>query len=401
MVQSTNGDSEPVVVSSWLRRHALTLGVSLVVTGGLVWLLKAGALPVVPPREAWSALRVWTAVAFVPAFLAVHVLRCSRWSLLVKEEYRPPLSRTLAISFIGYGAQVLLPFRLGEAVRPALIHSHTRLPVATAAGVSAAERIVDGLVLSLLLVVSLLSSERVSPLPDHIGALPIPAVVIPALAWGGTIGFGLLSLIMVVSYVYQGPVSRWLERHLGRWSPELARWAARTLGNVVGGFAFLRELDTRGTFALLTIGYWLANVATFWLLLWGAGVVESTLLESGVVLGVLGLGMAVPNAPGYFGTFQISGYAALVLFYPLDVVTTAGATFLFLLYVIQLGLTLLVAALALFWGLPPGGVSGTRTAQSSATASDARAGGAPSDPGRVTASGGVEGGAAGAASHTG
>lgn len=389
MVQSTNGDPEPVVVSGWLRRHAVTLSVSLLVTAGLVWLLKAGALPVVPPREAWSSLRPWTALAFVVAFLAVHVLRCSRWSLLVKEQYRPPLGRTLAIAFIGYGAQVLLPFRLGEAVRPALIHSHTRLPLATAAGVSAAERIVDGLVLSLLLVVSLLSSEQVSPLPDHIGALPIPAVVIPALAWGGTIGFGLLSLIMVISYVYQGPVSRWLERHLGRWSPELARWATRTMANVVGGFAFLRELDTRGTFALLTIGYWVANVAAFWLLLWGAGVEQSTLLESGVVLGVLGLGMAVPNAPGYFGTFQISGYAALVLFYPLEVVTTAGATFLFLLYVIQLGLTLLVAALALFWGLPPKGVSGLGATQP-VTAGGGHAAGA-----------GAEGGAAGAPSHPG
>jgi glycosyltransferase 2 family protein len=358
MVQSTNGESEPVVVSSWLRRHAALLSVSLLVTGGLIWLMKAGALPVVPPSAAWGTLHGWTAVAFVLAFLAVHVLRCSRWSLLVKQEYRPPLKLTLAIAFIGYGAQVLLPFRLGEAVRPALIHSHTRLPLATAAGVSAAERIVDGLVLSLVLFVSLLCSERVSPLPDHIGALPIPAVVIPALAWGGVIGFGLLSLIMVISYVYQGPVSRLLERHLGRWSPELARWAVRTMGNVVGGFAFLRELDTRATFALLTVGYWLANVAAFWLLLWGAGVSSATLLESGVVLGVLGLGMAVPNAPGYFGTFQISGYAALVLFYPLDVVTNAGATFLFLLYVIQLGLTLLVAALALFWGLPPKGVAG-------------------------------------------
>lgn len=386
MVQSTNGDSEPVVVSSWLRRHIVTLSVSLLVTGGLAWLLKAGAFPVVPPREAWGTLRTWTAVAFVPAFLAVHVLRCSRWGLLVKQEYRPPLGRTLAIAFIGYGAQVLLPFRLGEAVRPALIHSHTRMPLATAAGVSAAERIVDGLVLSLVLVVSLLSSERVSPLPDHIGALPIPAVVIPALAWGGTIGFGLLSLIMVVSYVYQGPVSRWLERYLGRWSPELASWAARTLGNVVGGFAFLRELDTRGTFALLTLAYWIANVATFWLLLWGAGVEQSTLLESGVVLGVLGLGMAVPNAPGYFGTFQISGYAALVLFYPLDIVTSAGATFLFLLYVIQLGLTLLVAALALFWGLPPKNLSVVSAAKPGSAEGSAAS---------------AEGSAAGVASHTG
>jgi len=151
--------------------------------------------------------------------------------------------------------------------------------------------------------------------------------------------------------VYQAPVQRWLARRLAPVSPKLSEWAARTMGSVVGGFAFLRELDTTRRFALLTLLYWGSNVASFWLLLWGAGVPSPTLLESGVVLGVLGLGMAVPNAPGYFGTFQISGYAALVLFYPLAVVTNAGAAFLFLLYVIQLGVTLVAAAIALSWGL--------------------------------------------------
>jgi glycosyltransferase 2 family protein len=351
MIQSSDADPASTRVNQWLRAHAPVLGVSLLVMAGFLWLLKAGALPVVPPPAAWSALRPWTVLAFVAMFFGVHWLRCSRWALLVKEAYRPPHGLTLAISFIGYGAQVLLPFRLGEAVRPALIHSHTKLPLGTAAGVSAAERIVDGLVLSLLLLISLLCSTRVSPLPDHIGALPIPAVVIPALAWGGVIAFGLLSISMVLVYVYQAPLQRWLARHLARLSPRLSSWAERTMGSVVGGFAFLRELDTTRRFVLLTLSYWAASVASFWFLLWGAGVPSPSLVEAGVVLGVMGLGMAVPNAPGYFGTFQISGYAALVLFYPLTVVTNAGATFLFLLYVIQISMTLLAAALALSWGL--------------------------------------------------
>jgi len=351
MDQSTEADSAPPRVGQWLRSHALLLLVSLLVMAGFLWLLKAGALPVVPPPAAWGALRPWTTVTFVVAFLAVHWLRCSRWALLVNEEHRPSQGLTIAIAFIAYGAQLLLPFRLGEAVRPALIHSHTRLPLGTAAGISLAERIVDGLVLSSVLVVSLLFSTRISPLPDHIGALPIPAVVIPALAWGGVSGFGLLSISMVVLYAYQAPVQRWLARHLARVSPRLALWAERTMGSVVGGFAFLRELGTTRRFVLLTLLYWAASVASFWLLLWGVGVPQPTLVEAGVVLGVLGLGMAVPNAPGYFGTFQISGYAALVLFYPLAVVTNAGAAFLFLLYVIQMSVTLLTAALALSWGL--------------------------------------------------
>ena len=122
----------------------MLLAASLLVGGGFVWLLKAGALPVVPPSTAWGSVRPWTAVAFTLLFLGIHVLRCTRWALLIPEQYRPKLSLTLSIGLIGYGAQVLLPFRLGEAARPALIHTHTRLPLGTAAGVIGAERVVDG-----------------------------------------------------------------------------------------------------------------------------------------------------------------------------------------------------------------------------------------------------------------
>lgn len=371
MMQSTEQPTErartesvPGGVGHWLRAHALVLAVSILVTGGFVWLLKRGALPVVPPRSAWENLNPLSMLGFMAAFFAVHVIRCVRWRLLVQKEYQPSVGRTISISFVSYGAQVLLPFRLGEAVRPALIRSHTKLPLGTAAGVSAAERIVDGLVLSLILMVALLSSTRLSPLPDHIGALPIPAAVVPALAWSGVIGFGGLALTMVVVYVYQAPMRRWLEHHLARVSPKLARWAERTTGSVVGGFAFVRELDTTPRFVVLTLVYWAMNVVAFWLLLRGAGVPSPTLLQAGVVQGVMGLGLVVPNAPGYFGTFQISAYAALVLFYPLEVVTQSGAAFVFLLYVIQMLMTLASGAIALFWGLRP--ASGVKVSSASA-----------------------------------
>ena len=67
----------------WLREHGLTLGGSVLFVGGLLWLLHAGALPVVPPAEAWSGVRAWAVFAYVPLFLLVHALRCGRWALLI------------------------------------------------------------------------------------------------------------------------------------------------------------------------------------------------------------------------------------------------------------------------------------------------------------------------------
>ncbi len=341
---------EPTVQESqaWLRKHALVLLASFAVAGGFAWLLRVGALPVVPPREAWQTVRAWVVVAYVALFIVLHLVRCSRWGLLIHKAERPSVWLTLWIGLVGYGALVVLPFRLGEAVRPALMRSRAKLPLGASAGVVGAERILDGLILSSILLVALLSAERRSPLPERIGSLPIPASIIPSLAFGGVIVFGGLSLTMAAVYLFRQALVRAIERHVSRLSPSLGHSAARVVASVTSGFRFLSDKETAPRFASLTALYWLLNVGSVWLLLWGSGVQSPTLAEASVILGVLGLGLVVPNAPGYFGTFQISAYSAMVLFYPLEVVTRAGSAFVFLLYVLQMVLTLAGAAVALF-----------------------------------------------------
>ena len=144
--------SESPRVFGWLQSHGLAIGGSLLFVGGLAWLLNAGALPVVPPAEAWAKVPGWAVAAYLVLFLFTHFLRCARWSLLIPIGQRPPILLTLTIGLVGFAAVVLLPFRLGEAVRPGLLYSRARVPLGTSAGVVGAERIVDGLVLSLLLL---------------------------------------------------------------------------------------------------------------------------------------------------------------------------------------------------------------------------------------------------------
>jgi uncharacterized protein (TIRG00374 family) len=349
MPGGTSSAAELPNSAGWLRKHALALVLSLLVCAGFAWLLERGALPVVPPRSAWSAVSPWILVLYTLAFAGVHISRCARWRLLASHEERPSTGLTIAIGLVGYGAQVLLPFRLGEAVRPALMRSEAKLPLGTAAGVVGAERIIDGLVLSLCLLIALSLGQHITPLPDHIGELPIPAAIIPTLAWSAACAFGGLALAMLGVHWFEAPLARWIERTVGpRW-PQLAAWAARTMTSVVRGFAFLRKLDTMPAFAGLTALYWSTTILTTWFLLWACGITHASLLEATVILGVLGLGVAVPNAPGFFGTFQISGYSALVLFYPQAQVTSAGAAFLFFMYVIQMLLTIAMAGGALLW----------------------------------------------------
>jgi glycosyltransferase 2 family protein len=329
---------------AWLRNHALTLGGSVLFVGGLFWLLHAGALPVVPPAEAWTEVRGWAVAAYATLFVSVHVLRCMRWRLLLPIDQRPSGVLSLSIGLAGYAALVLLPFRLGEAVRPGLLYSRARLPLGTSAGVVGAERIVDGLVLSTLLLFALLSVPHLSPLPDHIGQLPIPAAVIPALAWASVVVFGCLSIGMVAFYFWQAPLAGLIELCIGRFSPRLGKRATMVAGSLSGGLGFLRDGPAAAQFALMTLIYWALTTAGMWFLLWGCGVSEPSIGQAAVILGVLGLGLVVPNAPGFFGTFQISTYSAMVLFYPLGEVTLAGSAFVFVLYVVQMASMLIVGA---------------------------------------------------------
>ena len=74
------------------------------------------------------------------------------------------------------------------------------------------------------------------------------------------------------------------------------------------------------------------------------------LAEAMVVLGTLALGVSIPAAPGYFGTFQLSVYAALALYHPPADVIEQGSVFVFLLYVLQVGAQLLIGGGAMLVG---------------------------------------------------
>jgi len=60
-----------------------------------------------------------------------------------------------------------------------------------------------------------------------------------------------------------------------------------------------------------------------------------TFPQACVLIGVVALGILVPNAPGFFGAYQLSVYAALTLYFPPETVVGAGGAYVFLVYAAQ------------------------------------------------------------------
>ena len=100
-------------------------------------------------------------------------------------------------------------------------------------------------------------------------------------------------------------------------------------------------------FLASTLAYWVLNLLGIALLIWGCGIENIGVVRACVVMSVLSLGIVVPHAPGFFGSFQLSLYAGLAMYLTPNEVIGAGSAFVFLLYVLQITITVSVGLVAL------------------------------------------------------
>jgi uncharacterized membrane protein YbhN (UPF0104 family) len=126
----------------------------------------------------------------------------------------------------------------------------------------------------------------------------------------------------------------------------LAFWIAERIERVTLGLSFLPQVRNTVPFILATTGYWVMNALAAVVLARGCGLANVNLAQACVLTGVLAIGIMVPNAPGFFGAFQFSAYAALSLFVPEAQLFSQGSTLVFLLFVTQNVIMLVFAAVA-------------------------------------------------------
>jgi hypothetical protein len=288
----------------------------------------------------------WTVAAYVVTWSLVHVVRAWRWRYLLEPIAHVPTRKLLLTSFIGFAAIVMLPMRAGEFVRPALVREKGVLSGWSATGTVAAERIIDGLVLSLMLLFGLVAATPLDPLPETIGALELSPAVVPKAAYFALIVFGCAFVVMGLFYFARSWTRALVENTVGLVSKPLAQWLSERVERVSRGLSFLPRVEYTLPFVAITTGYWLLNAAAAWLLGYGCGLHTLGFAEACVLTGVLALGIMVPNAPGFFGAFQFSAYAALSLYLPEEQLFGAGSTLVFLLFVAQNGIMLVAAAIS-------------------------------------------------------
>lgn len=285
------------------RSRTIQLLISLVIGGACLWL----AFRNVDLREAQAAIaRVpwWAHLAYAIALVVQMWLRSLRWAIQVDgmTGRRPPLKDTLAINAVGFASVFLIPFRLGELVRPYLTKQRGYMSSTTAGlAQSAVERILDGLVtVAFFAVVLVLLGDRGLP---------------PEVALGGWLGgalFGGASLILGLGYAYRQASERFWRRLIGVVHEGLAEKLVGLLVKFVDGLRCFRSWGAFFAYLGYTVAYWLLNGASMWLVLVFMGS-DVGLVGAYFTLCFLVIGVMMPAPPGNVGNFHAFAKLALVL----------------------------------------------------------------------------------------
>lgn len=284
-------------------------------------------------------------VPAVVSTLLYLLARAVRWRLLLGG--RVSLARSFWVTCIGYLASDVLPFRLGDPARAVAIGAGGDVRVSTGLSTIVIERVLDMLMVVLLLAISL-------PFVGEAGWLR---------GVGIAAGIGaLMALVLLVAVARQSRcvvlLSNWVEQrmgvHLG------GRWEG-TLDGLMEGLGALREARA-GLQALGWSAVAWALVVSYYYFMSRAFVSRVSVIQGVFLTCAVGLGMAVPSAPGAVGVFH--SFARYALEIPFSIPTESAVAIAFASHGVQY---VLVAALGML-GLLRENLSLSRLREDASTA---------------------------------
>jgi hypothetical protein len=294
-------------------RLAINVVLSLGMLALCTWLVWPDPTESGQLRQAIGALRWADFAPYLAGWLGlqiiVHLCRSLRWNhLLAPLGVRVPAGPLLAISSVGFMAILALPVRLGEFVRPGLLRKGGYSTASAALGTVAVERIVDGLIISLLVFGAFFAHRG----PDSPAWMMATAYLTLALFTAALVflAFALRWPTQTVRFCLRLTL-------LPRYAPRIAAAIEHRLLDMIRGFSVLHDVRRMVAFVIWSAVYWGANGLGVWVLARAFGLPLSP-IGAFATMGLLGVGLMLPNSPGLVGQFQWFTLLGLSLYLGFD-----------------------------------------------------------------------------------
>ena len=281
------------------RASARQWAVGIVISAACLWI----ALASVDVGVLTASLRTanyWWLLPFPVVCTALNIVRAEIWRRLLRK--RVGSAEAFWAYSVGFLVNNLFPLRVGEAARVLALAAKSQLPVMEVAAAAGLERVLD--LIAILVIVAM-----VLPFVTH------SADVERAAVWS------VVLVVFVVAGVAVGVTARRRLEHI------LSAVGHAILPARMVDALLIRFRDLTGGMTVATeprllvpvIGgcsvVWMLTVFLQWTVM-RAFQPQAGLVDASTMVAVVGIGGAIPAAPGAIGTFQWIGQQALTLPFP-------------------------------------------------------------------------------------
>lgn len=266
-----------------------------------------------------------------------YCLRTWRWGRILATTKAIPFARLFPILMTGFAANNLLPARVGEFVRAYLLSREEGINPSLALATIVVERVCDGLTLIALMALTL-----------ALFPIPVADPRLQAVELAATVIFGAAALALIALLLFPRPILTLAYRCLRPLPERLAARITGLLDQFIAGLDALRSPLALARIAGLSLLVWMCEGGTFAfvLLAFPLGLAGGEWLAATIFLLVfVNLGIMIPSAPGYVGTYQLFAKLALGAF---GIAASAAVALSFVAHALQYTLITSVGLLSLW-----------------------------------------------------
>jgi uncharacterized protein (TIRG00374 family) len=235
-----------------------------------------------------------------------YVTRALRWRYLIRSVKEIPFRPLFSATVIGFGANNMLPVRIGELVRAYVLAKMEKIKTSSAFATILLERVFDGFMILVMLVVVLFAVN----FPSGYGELRLTLRILGFVSLGFLVGLLGFLLFFTGDPQRAAAVARFVTR-------PLSQRAGDKLDGIIGSFLEGLMVLYRGRDIVSVIFYsiltWLVIVtfyySFFWAFTFAVPYVAAVFLTVALAFAVM-----IPAPPGYIGTYHAAARYALVFY---------------------------------------------------------------------------------------
>jgi len=241
---------------------------------------------------------VWLMALAAILATGVFPLRAIRWRFIL-DPVAPnlPYGKLWRATAIGMMINNVVPARVGELARAfALSRSAPEVPFTASLASLVVDRLLDAILIFGLMFAAMLSPAF--PQGAQISGRPVSSYAILGVT-ATLIGLAAMYLFILMP---NRVLALW-DAATRRLSPKLAAKGREVLTSLAKGLSVLRSPKRFAIVLWWTLAHWLLNALAFWVGFRAAGM-DLPFSAALFLQGIIAIGVAVPQAPGFFGVFE-------------------------------------------------------------------------------------------------